>query len=269
MDLKNLTNTELISVGKEYGSKEEVIKDLVSKLYQEGKISSEKKFYKEILKREALGATGLGMGLAVPHAKSKVVRQAGFAVALMKNPVSGWESIEEGDKISLVILIAVPDKGVADMQVDLLSKLTGKLVGEKFIKELLECKSSEEVINKLTEGEGVEELGGVGDESIKNIVCVTACPAGVAHTYIAAESLKRAGARAGVNIKIEMQGANGIEGRISDEDIRAADAVIFAVDVAVKEGKRFDGLPRIEVSVSEPMKRADELIEEAIQLAEE
>ena len=269
MDLKSLTNTELISVGEEYRSKEEVIRDLVSKLYREGKISSEKKFYKEVLKREALGATGLGMGLAVPHAKSKAVRQASFAVALTKNPLSGWESIEEGDKISLVILIAVPDRGGADKQVDLLSQLTGKLVGEEFIKEILECKSPEDVMKKFSEGEGVEEVGGIGDESKKNIVCVTACPAGVAHTYIAAESLRRAGARLGVNIKIEMQGANGVEGRISDSDISAADAAIFAVDVAVKEGKRFEGIPRIEVSVSEPLKRADELIEEAIQLAKE
>ena len=81
------------------------------------------------------------------------------------------------------------------MQLDLLSQLTGRLVGEEFIKELLKCKSPEDVMKKLSEGEGVEKVGDIEYERIKNIVCVTACPAGVAHTYIAAESIKRVGAR--------------------------------------------------------------------------
>ncbi len=269
MDLKALTNSNLIVIDADYRSKKETIQKLVSKLYQEGKISSEKKFFEDVLKREAIGETGIGMGLAVPHAKSSTVKEPAFAVALMKNPLSDWESIEEDDKVKLAILIAIPEAEGGSTHIDLLTKLTGRLADEDLIEELLKCKSSEEFIKKLSEEEKEEKAETAAKPGAKTIVCVTACPAGVAHTYMAAQALERAGKKLGVNVKVEKQGAKGIEDRISDRDIENADAAIFAVEVAVKEEERFEGLPLIEVPVAEPLRKAEELIKEALELAKE
>lgn len=158
-----------------------------------------------------------------------------------------------------------------DTHVEILAKLTTKLADDDFRDNLVNSKNAKEVIEKLNIGEEVKKEV-IFDSNAKTIVAVTACPAcpaGIAHTYMSAEALEKAGRKLGVNVKVEKQGAMGIEDRITDEDLNNAVAVIFAVEVAVKEAERFDGIPLIETSVADPLRRAEEIIKEALELEKE
>lgn len=268
MNLKGLTNENLVVLDVQYENREEALKALISKLYDEGKISSQKEFFNDVMAREKLSPTGLGEGLAIPHGKSDAVNSASIAVARLSSPIKDWDSIDEDDTdVNLIVLLAIPKSEAGSTHIDILTKLSIRVSDDEVLEQLMKVNSAAEFLTIL-EGEE-EEKGGVEvvDNNKVTVVAVTACPAGVAHTYMAADALEKAGKKLGVNVIVEKQGANGIDGRLSDEALNNAGAVIWACEVAVKEADRFDGLPIIEVPVAEPLRKAEELVNRAVEMA--
>ncbi|MDU3581527.1 MAG: PTS 2-O-a-mannosyl-D-glycerate transporter subunit IIABC [Clostridium butyricum] len=247
--------------------KEDVIKYLVKQLYDEGKLSSEKDFYNAVLDREALSPTGFEAGLAVPHGKSNAVKEAAFAVAKLKRPISEWESVDENNKVELVFLLAIPTSEAGSTHIELLAELMTRISNEEYKKSLENSKDKHEFYKRLDMTIKEDDIN--VDKFEKTIVAVTACPAGIAHTYMAAEALVKAGKEMGVRVLVEKQGANGIENRHTNENLKNADAAIFAVDVAVKEVERFGHLPVYKTKVAAPLRDAKAIIEKALKQAED
>lgn len=266
MDLKNLTNENLITIDLDLNKKEDVIKYLVKQLYDEGRLSSEKDFYNAVLDREALSPTGFEAGLAVPHGKSNAVKEAAFAVAKLKRPISEWESVDENNKVELVFLLAIPTSEAGSTHIELLAELMTRISNEEYKKSLENSKDKHEFYKRLDMTIKEDDIN--VDKFEKTIVAVTACPAGIAHTYMAAEALVKAGKEMGVRVLVEKQGANGIENRHTNENLKNADAAIFAVDVAVKEVERFGHLPVYKTKVAAPLRDAKAIIKNALKQAE-
>ncbi|WP_321993434.1 PTS 2-O-a-mannosyl-D-glycerate transporter subunit IIABC [Clostridium butyricum] len=266
MDLKNLTNENLITIDLDLNKKEDVIKYLVKQLYDEGKLSSEKDFYNAVLDREALSPTGFEAGLAVPHGKSNAVKEAAFAVAKLKRPISEWESVDENNKVELVFLLAIPTSEAGSTHIELLAELMTRISNEEYKKSIENSKDKHEFYKRLDMTIKEDDIN--VDKFEKTIVAVTACPAGIAHTYMAAEALVKAGKEMGVRVLVEKQGANGIENRHTNENLKNADAAIFAVDVAVKEVERFGHLPVYKTKVAAPLRDAKAIIKNALKQAE-
>ena len=267
MDLKNLTNENLITIDLDLNKKEDVIKYLVKQLYDEGKLSSEKDFYNAVLDREALSPTGFEAGLAVPHGKSNAVKEAAFAVAKLKRPITEWESVDENNKVELVFLLAIPTSEAGSTHIELLAELMTRISNEEYKKSLENSKDKHEFYKRLDMTIKEDDIN--VDKFEKTIVAVTACPAGIAHTYMAAEALVKAGKEMGVRVLVEKQGANGIENRHTNENLKNADAAIFAVDVAVKEVERFGHLPVYKTKVAAPLRDGKAIIEKALKQAED
>lgn len=264
MELSKLTNESLISLNKSFSTKEEVIQYLVSKLYQEGKISDKEEFIKAVMYRESLTPTGIDEGLAIPHGKSHTVKEASFTVVTLNEPILEWESVVETNQVQYVFLLAIPENDEGSTQMQLLAELMTKMSNKDYTNQLFASKTVKEFYQNLD--------GEVSEESVKtfdkSIVAVTACAAGIAHTYMAAEALVKAGQEMGVTVYVEKQGANGIEDRLTNEQLKNATAAILAVDVAVKEEEKFSHLPTLKTKVAAPLKQGKELIQQALDLAE-
>ncbi|WP_058486555.1 PTS 2-O-a-mannosyl-D-glycerate transporter subunit IIABC [Defluviitalea phaphyphila] len=269
MDLKSLTNSRLISVDLDVKSKEDLIAQLVEQLYKEGKISSKKEFLKAVLDREKLSPTGLEGGLAIPHGKSKAVKEASFAVAKLKKPIENWESIDPNNKVELVFLLAIPEEEAGSTHLKVLSTLAENMANPKYREQLLNSSNANELYENLNKKKEEKTTVKTNNDSNKTILAVTACPAGIAHTYMAAESLQIAAKELGVTIYVEKQGANGIEDRHTQEQLKKADVVIFANDVAVKEEERYQHLPIYKTTVATPLKDAKGVIKKALKLSEQ
>lgn len=266
MDLKQITSEKLIFLDCDFTKKEDVLRFLVERLYDEGKIASKEDFLKAVMERESLSETGISDGVAIPHGKSSTVRKAAFAFARMKKPVADWESLDESNEVTLVFLLAIPTSEAGSTHLDLLAALMGHTQDEAFLNKLQQATSPAEIYESLDMGEAEDN-----DTSEKTyshtIVAVTACPAGIAHTYMAADALVKAGEEMGVKVYVEKQGANGVEDRHTAERLQQADAAIFAVDVAVKESGRFDHLPVYKTRVAAPIKDGKGVIQAALDLA--
>ncbi|PEL14310.1 PTS 2-O-a-mannosyl-D-glycerate transporter subunit IIABC [Bacillus sp. AFS017336] len=267
MQLKKLTSQSLVSTKERFASKEEIIKFLVKKLASEGKINSEVEFYKAVMEREALSPTGFEGGLAIPHGKSSAVNEASFAVVTLENPISSWESTDPKNQVELVILLAIPESESGTTHLTLLSELVTRLSNEEYKNNLLFSRTNKELYERL-DSPFQSTIPSISLKSNKIVLAITACPAGIAHTYMAAEALVRAGNELGINVFVEKQGANGIEDRHSFDLIRKANAIVFAVDVAVKDEERFSHLPKVKTSVVSPLRNAKGILEQALQKAE-
>lgn len=266
MDLKQITNENLIVLDCELEHKLDVIRMLVDRLYEEGKISDKEQFWKDVLAREELSETGISDGVAIPHGKSNAVRQASFAFARITKPVQDWESMEEDNEVTLVFLLAIPTAEAGSTHLDVLAALMTHTQDEKFLNMLRQAKTPAEVYENLNMA---DEAPAVDENKVytHTVVAVTTCPAGIAHTYMAADALEKAGEAMGVKVYVEKQGANGVEGRHTPEHLRDADAAIFAVDVAVKESERFAHLPTYKTRVAAPIKDGQGVIKAALDLA--
>lgn len=261
MDLNTMTEEELIILDGNYSSKEEVIKALIEKLYSRNIITSREKFLKAVMERESLSATGLERGVAIPHGKSSVVKKAAFAAARLTKPIQDWESVSEDNKVDLVFLLAVPKAEEGSTHLKLLAELSSAIMYEDFIDNLKKAENVKEFMEALDYNKEINEV----KEYSKTVLAVTACPTGIAHTYMAAEALEKAGKEMGIRVLVERQGANGIENSHSAQDIKAADGVIFACDIAVKDIGRYKGKNFIKVKVAEPLKNAGSLIKRVLE----
>ncbi|ASN04310.1 PTS 2-O-a-mannosyl-D-glycerate transporter subunit IIABC [Virgibacillus necropolis] len=263
MRLQSLTSSNLIWTNQSFSTKDETIRFLVEQLNSNGKLHSKEDFYQAVMERESLSATGLEGGLAIPHGKSSAVKEAAFAVATLEKPIAEWESVDESNQVELVMLLAIPDNEAGSTHLNLLAELMTRLADPAYKERLMQAKTSDQFFDALDFEEEKQE--GNDQQTTKTILAITACPAGIAHTYMAAEALVRAGKELNVKVMVEKQGANGIEDRHSKKQITEADAVIFAADVAVKDQGRFSKLPRVTTSVATPLKNAKGILEEAIE----
>ncbi|EFX0019808.1 PTS 2-O-a-mannosyl-D-glycerate transporter subunit IIABC [Shigella sonnei] len=263
MNLTTLTHRDALCLNARFTSREEAIHALTQRLAALGKISSTEQFLEEVYRRESLGPTALGEGLAVPHGKTAAVKEAAFAVATLSEPLQ-WEGVDGPEAVDLVVLLAIPPNEAGTTHMQLLTALTTRLADDEIRARIQSATTPDELLSALDDKGGTQPSASFSNAP--TIVCVTACPAGIAHTYMAAEYLEKAGRKLGVNVYVEKQGANGIEGRLTADQINSATACIFAAEVAIKESERFNGIPALSVPVAEPIRHAEALIQQALTL---
>ncbi|EGO6100430.1 PTS 2-O-a-mannosyl-D-glycerate transporter subunit IIABC [Escherichia coli] len=263
MNLTTLTHRDALCLNACFTSREEAIHALTQRLAALGKISSTEQFLEEVYRRESLGPTALGEGLAVPHGKTAAVKEAAFAVATLSEPLQ-WEGVDGPEAVDLVVLLAIPPNEAGTTHMQLLTALTTRLADDEIRARIQSATTPDELLSALDDKGGTQPSASFSNAP--TIVCVTACPAGIAHTYMAAEYLEKAGRKLGVNVYVEKQGANGIEGRLTADQLNTATACIFAAEVAIKESERFNGIPALSVPVAEPIRHAEALIQQALTL---
>ncbi|EFL0123826.1 PTS 2-O-a-mannosyl-D-glycerate transporter subunit IIABC [Escherichia coli] len=263
MNLTTLTHRDALCLNARFTSREEAIHALTQRFAALGKISSTEQFLEEVYRRESLGPTALGEGLAVPHGKTAAVKEAAFAVATLSEPLQ-WEGVDGPEAVDLVVLLAIPPNEAGTTHMQLLTALTTRLADDEIRARIQSATTPDELLSALDDKGGTQPSASFSNAP--TIVCVTACPAGIAHTYMAAEYLEKAGRKLGVNVYVEKQGANGIEGRLTADQLNSATACIFAAEVAIKESERFNGIPALSVPVAEPIRHAEALIQQALTL---
>ncbi|WP_394125954.1 PTS 2-O-a-mannosyl-D-glycerate transporter subunit IIABC [Vibrio hepatarius] len=264
MKLTTLTNKSLVNLQTTFSSREEAIYALADQLDQQGKLYNKQEYLDAVFAREDQGPTALGEGLAVPHGKTDAVKEAGFAVATLKEDMK-WQGLDEDEDVNLIFLIAIPNAEAGSTHMHLLTELTTTLVDDDVREAVLKATTADEIFALLDGDNHQENKQDNLDTNAPTIVCVTACPAGIAHTYMAAEYLEKAGKKLGYNVHVEKQGANGIEDRLTADQLNNAVACVFAAEVAIKELERFNGIPRVETPVAEPIKHAERILNEAIE----
>lgn len=263
MNLTPLTHPALIRLQTTFESRDAAIRGLAEQLSALGKLNDLEQFLAEVFAREAQGPTALGEGLAVPHGKTNAVKEAAFAAATLKMPIE-WEGIDGPEAVEMIFLLAIPEGEAGSTHMQLLTSLTTALVDDDVRAKAMQASSFDEfmsLLNSEPESAVVQE-----DAARPTVVCVTACPAGIAHTYMAAEYLEKAGRKLGINVYVEKQGANGVEGRLTAKQINQAQACVFAAEVAIKEVERFNGIPAITTPVAEPIKHAERILQQALAL---
>ena len=242
-------------------TKMEAIDEMIEKLKTEGIISDADEFKKLILAREEKSSTGLGEGIAMPHAKTSVVVKPSVLFARSHKGLD-YDSLD-GEPVHIFFMIAASE-GAHDLHIETLAKLTKMLLNDDFTKGLLTCNNSDEIyalVDKYSEKpQETNEIKNEGNnDKRKKILAVTACPTGIAHTYMAESALVEAAKKLGVEIKVETNGADGIKNHINSSDIKEAEGVIIAADKKV-ETARFDGSLAIVTSTADAIKNAETLI---------
>ncbi|MCK1167283.1 fructose-specific PTS transporter subunit EIIC [Streptococcus uberis] len=261
MDLRQATRHDLIFLNQEFSTKESIF-DFVSQKFKEKGIVESKEVFKEALyNRESQGVTGFEHGLAIPHGKSNTVNQAAFAIIRLKDclPENEYKSLIETNKVKLLFVLAIPE-GSNNEHIKLLAELSGKLADKDTVDHFMGADSVDSIMHLLEFGNGDKSM--TKDKGL--ILAVTACAAGVAHTYMAAEALTKVGKEKGYAVKVEKQGAAGVEDLITVDDISNAVGVILAHDVRLKNIERFEGLPVIDTNVGAPIKNAKKLIDDLL-----
>lgn len=260
MKITELLSKDTILLHMDGSQKEEAINQLVDVLYKAEKISDRGAFKAEIVKREQLSTTGIGDGIAIPHAKTKVVKKAAIAFGKSVSGVN-YEALD-GKPSHLFFMIAAPE-GANNTHLDALARLSGMLMKAEVRYQLLTATTAEEIIEIINRNdkEEVQETTSVGKKNF--IVAVTGCPTGIAHTYMAADALKAKAAEMGVDIKVETNGSGGAKNVLTKNEIENAVAVIIAADINV-EMERFKGKPVIQAAVADGIRKSEQLINRAI-----
>jgi PTS system fructose-specific IIC component len=256
--ITDLINEELICLDLNAKTKEQVFAELIDVLYAQGKINNQEQFLADIQAREALGNTGFEEGIALPHAKSSAVTEPAVAIGISR---SGIEyGAEDGQPSKLFFMIASPDGG-SDHHIEVLAELSSKLIEEGFVENFMHAASKAEALELLLQKVEPNEDNPAADKGF--LIGVTGCPAGVAHTYLAAESLEKGAAELGYQIKVETNGSIGVKNQPTEEEIARADAIIVACDKQV-DMTRFAGKRVVETGVKSAIKDATGLIQEAL-----
>lgn len=254
-------NTVLLDV--EAANKEASLAIVAAKLKSAGKITDEQAYVEALLVRESQGSTGVGGGIAIPHAKTASVAEPAIGFARFTTPVD-FDALDD-QPIDLMFMIAAPD-GANNLHLEALSRLATYLMDEQFTNRLRMASSIEEVIQIVDEKEVQQEQPRTATteqaESNVKLLAVTACPTGIAHTYMAAEKLEEVAREKGYAIKVETNGSSGVKNELTAEEIEAADAIIVAADTKVAMA-RFSGKHVIQVPVSKAIYHTDDLLEKA------
>lgn len=274
MKITELISINSINLNGSPHTKNETLDMMVDLMCAGGKIKDKEEYRKGVYARENESTTGIGEGIAIPHAKSSAVKSPGLAAMVIKDGVN-FEALD-GQQVHLVFLIAAPDTK-DNVHLDVLSKLSVLLMDEDFTSNLRNAKSKDEFLRIIDEAEKLkdEREGNISpneNESDKKnskemhkekILAVTGCPTGIAHTYMAAEALQKAAGKAGCEIKVETRGSGGAKNVLSNEEIEEAKCIIVAADTKVPMD-RFSGKKVIICQVSDGISKADELVERAI-----
>lgn len=263
MKIRDLLDINSIELNGESSSKEYTIKQMVLLMSKQGNIKNIGVYEKGVLLREEEGTTGVGNGIAIPHCKSEVVKKPGLAAMVVPQGVDFGAL--DNEPVKLIFLIAAPDTE-DNIHLDVLSKLSRMLMNNEFVESLKNAKSREEFLNiidvyeaEIDRKESREKGNHVGAYTTYEVLTVTSCPNGIAHTYMAAEAFIKAGEKIGVNVKAETRGSSGTKQLLTEDEIKNAKGIIVAADTKVPMD-RFDGKPVIEVSVGEGIHKAEELI---------
>ncbi|WP_421283254.1 PTS fructose transporter subunit IIABC [Aeromonas veronii] len=256
--ITTLINEHLINLDLKATRKEEVFTEMARLLASQGKVSNELAFIKDLWTREELGNTGFEEGVALPHAKSAAVCNPAVAIGISRNGIE--YGAEDGKPSHIFFMIASPDGG-ANHHIEVLAELSGKLIEEGFIAKLLAANTPADALALLLTKK--EEQSAAPTTSKGFIIGVTGCPAGIAHTYLAAESLERAAKELGYEVKVETNGSIGVKNSPTADEIARATAIVVACDKQV-DMARFAGKPLIKTGVKAPIKDGKGLIEQAL-----
>ena len=260
MKIQDVLRKDVMLLDLQATSKEAVIDEMITSLVDKGYVTDFEVFKTGILNREAQTTTGLGDGIAMPHAKNAAVKEATVLFAKSNKDVD-YASLD-GQPTDLFFMIAAPE-GANDTHLAALAELSKYLMKPGFADKLRSVSSPEEVIAVFDEAEAAdkvaEEVVAAPSGDRPFIVAVTACTTGIAHTYMAEEALKKQAAEMGVDIKVETNGASGVGNKLTAEDIKNAAGVIIAADKAV-DMPRFNGKPLVSRPVAAGIKQPEELI---------
>lgn len=267
MTIRDLLAAESINLNGTPAGKTEALNQCIDLMAKSGKIADVEKYRKGVFAREEEGTTGIGMGIAIPHCKSDAVTKAGLAAMVVKDGVD-FESLD-GTPAKIIFLIAAPDTE-DNVHLQVLSKLSVMLMDEQFTNSLINAGSVDEFLNIIDSAEKAKDEKEAAKEAkakepveVKKddvfIVAVTACPTGIAHTYMAAEAIEKKAKELGYQVKVETRGSGGAKNVLTDDEIAKAAGVIVACDTNVPTD-RFDGKKVIECQVSDGINKAEELI---------
>lgn len=267
MTIKDLLAAESINLNGTPAGKTEALNQCIDLMAKSGKIADVEKYRKGVFAREEEGTTGIGMGIAIPHCKSDAVTKAGLAAMVVKDGVD-FESLD-GTPAKIIFLIAAPNTE-DNVHLQVLSKLSVMLMDEQFTNSLINAGSVDEFLNIIDSAEKAKDEKEAAKEAkakepveVKKddvfIVAVTACPTGIAHTYMAAEAIEKKAKELGYQVKVETRGSGGAKNVLTDDEIAKAAGVIVACDTNVPTD-RFDGKKVIECQVSDGINKAEELI---------
>ena len=261
MRIKDLLAYESIELNGAASGKTDVLNQMVNLMDKRGNISDIETYRKGVFEREEEGTTGVGEGIAIPHCKSDAVKTPGLAAMVLKNGVE-YEALD-GEPVHLIFLIAAPNTK-DNVHLDVLSKLSTLLMDEEFTTRLKNASSKEEFLSIIDEAEHLkDEIKDKESEKGYQIVAVTACPTGIAHTCMAAESLEKKAKEMGYTIKVETKGSGGAKNVLTQEEIDGAVAVIVAADTKVPMD-RFSGKPVIITKVADGINKAEDLLTRAM-----
>ena len=257
--ITKLINENLIKLELQATSKQEVFEELIEVLHQQGRISNKADFLADIQKREAEGNTGFEDGIAIPHAKSAAVIEPAVVIGIHK---AGIEyGADDGQPSKLFFMIASPDGG-DNHHIEVLAELSSKLIEDGFVESFINAASPQQALELLLQKPQAEES--LPLENTKGfIIGVTGCPAGVAHTYLAAEALEKGAHTMGFEVKVETNGSIGVKNSPTEEEIARADAIVVACDKQV-DMARFAGKRVIKTNVKAPIRDAEGLITQAL-----
>lgn len=265
MKIVDLLQKDGINLNFNPSTKEQCINELVDLMDKTGNLNNKEEYKKAILDREALSTTGIGDGIAIPHGKTSAVKKASLAAAISTNGVD-YDSLD-GAPAKLFFMIAVPDNN-DNLHLEVLARLSTILMDEKFRTNLINCTDKDEFLRLIDKKEMEKFPEEVKEDKTMSksgyrILAVTACPTGIAHTYMAAESLESKGKEMGVSIKVETNGSGGAKNVLTREEIADADCIIIAADKNV-EMARFNGKKVIKTTVANGIHKAGDLINQAI-----
>lgn len=267
MTIRDLLAAESINLNGTPAGKTEALNQCIDLMAKSGKIADVEKYRKGVFAREEEGTTGIGMGIAIPHCKSDAVTKAGLAAMVVKDGVD-FESLD-GTPAKIIFLIAAPNTE-DNVHLQVLSKLSVMLMDEQFTNSLINAGSVDEFLNIIDsaekakdEKEAAKEVKAKEPVEVKKddvfIVAVTACPTGIAHTYMAAEAIEKKAKELGYQVKVETRGSAGAKNVLTDDEIAKATGVIVACDTNVPTD-RFDGKKVIECQVSDGINKTEELV---------
>ena len=265
MTIRDLLAAESINLNGTPAGKTEALNQCIDLMAKSGKIADVEKYRKGVFTREEEGTTGIGMGIAIPHCKSDAVTKAGLAAMVVKDGVD-FESLD-GTPAKIIFLIAAPNTE-DNVHLQVLSKLSVMLMDEQFTNSLINAGSVDEFLNIIDSAEKAKDEKEAAKEAkepveVKKddvfIVAVTACPTGIAHTYMAAEAIEKKAKELGYQVKVETRGSAGAKNVLTDDEIAKATGVIVACDTNVPTD-RFDGKKVIECQVSDGINKTEELV---------
>ncbi len=263
MRVRDLLVVDSIDLDGQATSKEDVINKMVDLMMKRGNIADRETYLKGVFARENESTTGIGDGIAIPHCKSDAVKEPGLAAMVLKGGVE-YDALD-GQPVHLIFLIAAPNTE-DNVHLEVLSRLSTLLMDDKFVEALKNAPNKEAFLATIDEAEADKisaENAKTGSANGYDVVAVTACPTGIAHTYMAAEALEKAAKAQGVTIKVETRGSGGAKNVLTDDEIKNAKGVIVAADTKVPMD-RFAGKKLVEVQVADGIGKADELLKKAV-----